>query len=100
VEFVLDSDVGGSMEFRLPVEMIDGITAVTSNGETLTYQANMTNGFNVLTINIPQGVTEIEVLATFVVPEFGLVLSIAGIAFVSVIVLFAAGRFRSIRYSV
>jgi hypothetical protein len=97
VEFILDSNAGGNMELQLPVEMIDGITAVTSNGETLTYQENTSDEFSVLTINIPQGVTEIEVLATFVVPEFGPMLSITGIAFVSIMVLLAAGRFRNLR---
>ena len=83
----------GELRITLPKEVIDtteGSFFVLVDGEETNHDANSTTGFWTLVIPFYNGSEEIEIIGTFVIPEFGTIAAIIlAVAITSIIVLSA-----------
>ncbi|HEV8387800.1 MAG TPA: plastocyanin/azurin family copper-binding protein [Nitrososphaera sp.] len=79
-------DKAGDVELTLPKNMISGITAVMAGDQNVDFeQADATNS-TTLTFTIPEGQTEIDIMGSFVVPEFPIVAALVlGISVAAVV---------------
>ena len=72
----------------MPKDVIDGIFFVLVDGEEINYSEELNDNSSTLTIPFHDGSEEIEIIGTFVIPEFGtivvLVLAISIIAIIAV----------------
>lgn len=84
----LTFDAAGAVEVTLPKTMIDGISAVRAGDQNVEFEPADAGNSTKLTFTIPEGQTEVEVVGSFVVPEFpviaALVLGITVAAIVGV----------------
>ena len=78
----------GELIITLPKDVIDGIFFVLVDGEEINYSEELNDNSSTLTIPFHDGSEEIEIIGTFVIPEFGtivvLVLAISIIAIIAV----------------
>ena len=78
----------GELVITLPKDVIDGIFFVLVDGEEINYSEELNDNSSTLTIPFHDGSEEIEIIGTFVIPEFGtivvLVLAISIIAIIAV----------------
>ena len=78
----------GELIITLPKDVIDGIFFVLVDGEEINYSEELNDNSSTLTIPFHDGSEEIEIIGTFVIPEFGtivvLVLAVAIIAIIAV----------------
>lgn len=63
----------GDVEITLPKDVIDGITAVMANDQAIDYTKTDGTSSTTLKFTVPDGTDSVEILATMVVPEFGMV---------------------------
>lgn len=61
---------GGFMEMALPKAMINGILHVVIQGEMQDLNPSVDNSSSTVRFDIPDGATSVEILGTYVVPEF------------------------------
>ena len=78
----------GELIITLPKDVIDGIFFVLVDGEETNYGEELNDNSSTLTIPFHDGSEQIEIIGTFVIPEFGtivvLVLAISIIAIIAV----------------
>ena len=78
----------GELVITLPKDVIDGIFFVLVDGEETNYGEELNDNSSTLTIPFHDGSEQIEIIGTFVIPEFGtivvLVLAISIIAIIAV----------------
>ena len=78
----------GELVITLPKDVIDGIFFVLVDGEEINYGEELNDNSSTLTIPFHDGSEQIEIIGTFVIPEFGtivvLVLAISIIAIIAV----------------
>jgi predicted secreted protein with PEFG-CTERM motif len=92
----------GSLEITLPRALIDAKTSdnasddtffVLVDGEEVDFEEITTSTDRTLTIQFPAGAEEIEIIGTFVVPEFGTIaVMILAVAIISIIAVSAKSR--------
>ena len=96
----IDSDSDGSITITLPRDVIDATfndadddLFVIVDGEEVDYDETTTSTDRTLTIVFPAGTEEIEIIGTFVVPEFGTVaVMILAVAIISIVAISAKSR--------
>ena len=96
----IDSDSDGSITITLPRDVIDATVNdadddlfVIVDGEEVDYDETTTSTDRTLTIAFPAGTEEIEIIGTFVVPEFGTVaVMILAVAIISIVAISAKSR--------
>ncbi|MCH9657549.1 PEFG-CTERM sorting domain-containing protein [archaeon] len=96
----IDSDSDGSITITLPRDVIDATfneadddLFVIVDGEEVDYDETTTSTDRTLTIAFPAGTEEIEIIGTFVVPEFGTVaVMILAVAIISIVAISAKSR--------
>jgi predicted secreted protein with PEFG-CTERM motif len=96
----LDSTNEGELTVTLPRDILDATVNgedddffVIVDGEEVNYEETKTSEDRTLAIQFPSGAEEIEIIGTFVVPEFGTVTAmILAIAIISIIAISAKSR--------
>ncbi len=66
-------DKAGDVTLSLPTTMIKNITSVMSNGQSVTFQpvASQSNStYTTISLTIPSGQTSVDIMGSYVVPEF------------------------------
>lgn len=84
-------DNAGEVELTLPKNMISGITNVTAGDQTVEFEQEDATNSTTISFTIPEGETEVEIMGSFVVPEFPVVAAL--ILGVSVAAIVAYARF-------
>jgi len=100
----IDATNDGLLSLTIPKSVLDatingedGIFFVLIDGEEVDFNEIITSTDRTLTIVFPAGSEEIEIMGTFVVPEFGTVVAmILAIAIISTIAISAKSRLRII----
>ena len=84
----IETTTDGELMITLPKDVIDGIFFVLVDGEETIYTEEVNDNSSTLIIPFYNGTEEIEIIGTFVIPEFGtivvLVLAISIIAIIAV----------------
>lgn len=96
----IDSTDDGELTITLPRELIDAKIGdedddffVLVDGEEVDFDETTTSSDRTLTIQFPIGAEEIEIIGTFVVPEFGTIaVMILAVAIISIIAVSARSR--------
>ena len=96
----IDSDDAGSITITLPRDVIDATINnedddlfVIVDGEEVDFDETTTSTDRTLTIAFPAGTEEIEIIGTFVVPEFGTIaVMILAVAIISIVAISAKSR--------
>ena len=96
----VDSDDAGSITITLPRDVIDATMNdkdddmfVIVDGEEVDFDETTTSTDRTLTIAFPAGTEEIEIIGTFVVPEFGTIaVMILAIAIISIVAISSKSR--------
>jgi predicted secreted protein with PEFG-CTERM motif len=96
----IDSDDAGSITITLPRDVIDATINdedddlfVIVDGEEVDFDETKTSTDRTLTITFPAGTEEIEIIGTFVVPEFGTIaVMILAVAIISIVAISAKSR--------
>lgn len=96
----IDSTDDGELTITLPRELIDAKIGdedddffVLVDGEEVDFDETTTANDRTLTIQFPMGAEEIEIIGTFVVPEFGTIaVMILAVAIISIIAVSARSR--------
>ena len=96
----IDSDETGSITITLPRDVIDATINdedddlfVIVDGEEVDFDETTTSTDRTLTIAFPAGAEEIEIIGTFVVPEFGTIaVMILAIAIISIVAISSKSR--------
>ena len=81
-------DKSGDVTLSLPTAMISNITSVMSNGQNVAFQsvASQSNStYSTISLTIPSGQTSVDIVGSFVVPEFPIAVLILASAIVAVI---------------
>jgi predicted secreted protein with PEFG-CTERM motif len=91
IVIILDDDAEeGTLTIKPSSDIIQGIFMVLVDGEE---SNNVTITGNEVTIMFPEGTSEIEVIGTFVIPEFGTIaMIILGMSIIGIV--FMTGRFK------
>jgi predicted secreted protein with PEFG-CTERM motif len=72
VRVTFDGD--GEVELTLPKAMIDGISTVSSGGQTIVHETiNTSSSSTTIRFTVPEGASTIDIQGAMVVPEFGVV---------------------------
>lgn len=90
----LNAETSGQVKVSLPRDIIDAkignsddVFFVLVDGEEVVYEETKTEKDRTLTIQFPQGAEEIEIIGTFVIPEFETItLMVLSIAIISLII--------------
>ncbi len=96
----VDSDDSGSITITLPRDVIDATMNdkdddlfVIVDGEEVDFDETTTSTDRTLTIAFPAGTEEIEIIGTFVVPEFGTIaVMILAVAIISIVAISSKSR--------
>ena len=96
----IDSTDDGELTITLPRALIDAKIGdedddffVLVDGEEVDFDETTTSSDRTLTIQFPSGAEEIEIIGTFVVPEFGTIaVMILAVAIISIIAVSARSR--------
>ena len=97
----IDAFDDGQLTITLPRELIDSLTPngddddyfVLVDGEEVDFDETTTSTDRTLVISFPAGAEEIEIIGTFVVPEFGAIAAlILAVAIISIIAVSAKSR--------
>ncbi|MDH3656895.1 MAG: PEFG-CTERM sorting domain-containing protein [Nitrosopumilus sp.] len=96
----VDATDNGSISVTLPRDVIDATNNgndddffVIVDGEEVDFQETKTSTDRTLTVEFPAGAEEIEIIGTFVVPEFGTIAAmILAVAIISIIAVSAKSR--------
>jgi predicted secreted protein with PEFG-CTERM motif len=105
IEIDADND-GGTISLDLPRSVIDAKSDGTDdqffvlvNGEETNFQETARANTRTLSITFPAGTEEIEIIGTFVVPEFGTIAAlILAVAIISIIAVSARSRLNVLKY--
>ena len=100
----INADSAGSIMLELPRSVVDAKMGdnddeffVIVDGEEVSFEESSTKTHRNLTIVFPAGTEEIEIIGTFVIPEFGAVAAmILTVAVISIIVVSTRSRLRII----
>jgi hypothetical protein len=86
----LDDAKNGTLTINPSTEIIQGIFMVLVNGEE---SSDVTINGNEVTVMFPEETSEIEVIGTFVIPEFGpIAMAILGMSIIGIV--FMTGRYK------
>jgi predicted secreted protein with PEFG-CTERM motif len=96
----IDSADAGSITITLPRDVIDATMNdedddlfVIVDGEEVDFDETTTSTDRILTITFPAGTEEIEIIGTFVVPEFGTIaVMILAVAIISIVAISSKSR--------
>ncbi len=97
----IDATDDGSITLTIPRSVLDAVLPngdddeffVLVDGEEVDFEESTTSTDRTLTIEFPAGAEEIEIIGTFVVPEFGTIAAmILAVAIISIIVVSARSR--------
>lgn len=96
----IDATDNGSLTITLPRELIDAKIGnadddffVLVDGEEVDFDETITSKDRTLTIMFPAGAEEIEIIGTFVIPEFGTIAAlILAVAIISIVAVSAKSR--------
>ena len=96
----VDSSDAGSITITLPRDVIDATINdqdddlfVIVDGEEVDFDETKTSTDRILTIAFPAGTEEIEIIGTFVVPEFGTIaVMVLAVAIISIVAISAKSR--------
>jgi predicted secreted protein with PEFG-CTERM motif len=93
IEIILSNSVGGgSLNIKPSTDIIKGISRVLVDGRQVD---NVIINGNDITIAFPPGAEKIEIIGTFVIPEFGpIAIVILGMSIIGII--FMTGRYKSL----
>ena len=95
---IIESDDDGTISLDLPRESIDAkkqgggddTFIILIDGMEVPYQESITNDDSrVITINFEEGDSDIEIIGTFVIPEFGVIVSLVLVAGITTTILFS-----------
>ena len=100
LRIAITANQDGSLEITLPRALIDAKMGdqddtffVLVDGEEVDFEETTTSTDRTLTIQFPAGAEEIEIIGTFVVPEFGTIaVMILAVAIISIIAVSAKSR--------
>jgi predicted secreted protein with PEFG-CTERM motif len=84
-------DNAGEVELTLPKTMISGITNVTAGDQNVQFEQEDATNSTTLSFTVPEGETEVDIMGSFVVPEFPVVAAL--ILGISVAAIVAYARF-------
>jgi predicted secreted protein with PEFG-CTERM motif len=99
----IESTNDGILTLKMPRELIDAKTAggeddefiVLINGAQIDFEEEKTSSDRTITINFLEGDSEIEIIGTYVAPEFGAIAALVlAVAIISIIALSAKTRLR------
>ena len=83
----------GELVITLPKDVIDGIFFVLVDGEETNYGEKLNDNSSTLTIPFHDGSEQIEIIGTFVIPEFGpIVVLVLGISIIAIIAVTSKSR--------
>jgi len=97
----IDATSDGSLTLTIPRSVLDAVSTnggdddffVLIDGEEVDFDETTTSTERILTIAFPAGAEEIEIIGTFVVPEFGTIAAmILAVAIISIIAISAKSR--------
>ena len=87
-------DKAGEVELTLPKDMISGITNVTAGDQDVAFEQEDATNSTKLSFTIPEGETEVDIMGSFVVPEFPVVAAL--VLGISVAAVVAYARFAKV----
>jgi plastocyanin len=87
-------DKAGDVELTLPKNMISGITAVMAGDQDVVFEQEDATNSTKLSFTIPEGETEVDIMGSFVVPEFPIVAAL--VLGISVAAVVAYARFAKV----
>ena len=89
----IETTTDGELMITLPKDVIDGIFFVLVDGEETIYTEEVSDNFSTLIIPFYNGTEEIEIIGTFVIPEFGtIVVLVLAIAIITIITITSKSR--------
>ena len=89
----IETTTDGELIITLPKDVIDGIFFVLVDGEETIYTEEVSDNFSTLIIPFYNGTEEIEIIGTFVIPEFGtIVVLVLAIAIITIITITSKSR--------
>jgi len=96
----INTSDAGTITLELPRSVLDAKVGnsddeffVLADGEEMDFEESVTKTHRTLTVSFPAGTEEIEVIGTFVIPEFGtIVVMILAVAIISIIAVSAKSR--------
>jgi predicted secreted protein with PEFG-CTERM motif len=91
---MLSNSNGGTLNIKPSSQIIRGISSVLIDGQE---SDNVIVNGNDITITFPAGAEKIEVIGTFVIPEFGpIAMLILGISIIGIV--FMTGKYKIIQF--
>ena len=89
----IETTTDGELMITLPKDVIDGIFFVLVDGEETIYTEEINDNSSTLIIPFYNGTEEIEIIGTFVIPEFGtIVVLVLAIAIITIITITSKSR--------
>ena len=89
----METTSDGELIITLPKDVIDGIFFVLVDGEETMYTEEGNDNYSTLIIPFYNGTEEIEIIGTFVIPEFGtIVVLVLAIAIITIITITSKSR--------
>jgi predicted secreted protein with PEFG-CTERM motif len=89
----IETTTDGELIITLPKDVIDGIFFVLVDGEETIYTEEVNDNSSTLIIPFYNGTEEIEIIGTFVIPEFGtIVVLVLAIAIITIITITTKSR--------
>ena len=89
----IETTTDGELIITLPKDVIDGIFFVLVDGEETIYTEEVNDNSSTLIIPFYNGTEEIEIIGTFVIPEFGtIVVLVLAIAIITIITITSKSR--------
>ena len=89
----IETTTDGELMITLPKDVIDGIFFVLVDGEETMYTEEVNDNSSTLIIPFYNGTEEIEIIGTFVIPEFGtIVVLVLAIAIITIITITSKSR--------
>ncbi len=89
----IETTTDGELMITLPKDVIDGIFFVLVDGEETIYTEEVNDNSSTLIIPFYNGTEEIEIIGTFVIPEFGtIVVLVLAIAIITIITITSKSR--------
>ena len=89
----IETTTDGELIITLPKDVIDGIFFVLVDGEETMYTEEGNDNYSTLIIPFYNGTEEIEIIGTFVIPEFGtIVVLVLAIAIITIITITSKSR--------
>jgi len=89
----IETTTDGELIITLPKDVIDGIFFVLVDGEETMYTEEVNDNSSTLIIPFYNGTEEIEIIGTFVIPEFGtIVVLVLAIAIITIITITSKSR--------